>query len=51
MRRGPRRARQALQASSPGMTSLARQLGYADPRSVRRALRRWDQSHDSRDTP
>jgi len=45
------RARQALQASSPSMTRLARQLGYADPRSVRRALRRWDQSHDPRDTP
>jgi AraC-like DNA-binding protein len=38
------RARTAFQASPPSMTRLARQLGYADPRSVRRALRRWDQS-------
>jgi AraC-like DNA-binding protein len=41
------RARQALarhysQAGPPGMARLARQLGYGDPRSVRRALRRWD---------
>jgi transcriptional regulator GlxA family with amidase domain len=41
------RARQALarhysQAGPPGMARLARQLGYCDPRSVRRALRRWD---------
>jgi len=32
------------QIGPPSMTRLARQLGYADPRSVRRALRRWDQS-------
>ena len=38
------RVRTAFQASPPSMTRLARQLGYADPRSVRRALRRWDQS-------
>jgi AraC-like DNA-binding protein len=41
------RARQALArhyspAGPPGVARLARQLGYRDPRSVRRALRRWD---------
>ncbi len=36
------RARRAITAGPPSMTSLARQLGYADPRSARRALRRWD---------
>jgi AraC-like DNA-binding protein len=35
-------ARRARQAGSPTMTLLASQLGYADPRSARRALRRWD---------
>jgi AraC-like DNA-binding protein len=38
------RRRRAQQAREAGTTStrLARQLGYADPRSARRALRRWD---------
>ncbi|MGH3251735.1 MAG: AraC family transcriptional regulator ligand-binding domain-containing protein [Trebonia sp.] len=36
------RARQAIAAGQPSMTWLARQLGYADSRSARRALRRWD---------
>ena len=36
------RAQQARQAGRPSMTRLARQLSYADPRSARRALRRWD---------
>jgi AraC-like DNA-binding protein len=41
------RARQALArhyspAGPPGVARLARQLGYYDPRSVRRALLRWD---------
>jgi AraC-like DNA-binding protein len=35
-------AQPARQAGSPTMTLLASQLGYADPRSARRALRRWD---------
>jgi AraC-like DNA-binding protein len=35
-------ARRARQAGSPSMTRLARELGYADPRSARRAMRRWD---------
>jgi len=38
-RRG--RAQQARQVGTTS-TRLARQLGYADPRSVRRAQRRWD---------
>jgi len=37
-----RRVQHARQADPPSMTRLARQLGYADPRSARRALRRWD---------
>lgn len=41
-----RRARQARQDGAAGMISLARHLGYADPRSARRALRRWDARRD-----
>lgn len=37
-----RRASQARQRGAASMVSLARSLGYTDPRSVRRALRRWD---------
>ena len=37
-----RRARQDLDSGSVGMASLAHRLGYADARSARRALRRWD---------
>jgi len=37
------RARLARQDGPPAMTSLARQLGYAGPRSARRALRRWNE--------
>ena len=36
------RAQRARQAGPIGMTRLASHLGYADPRSARRALRRWD---------
>lgn len=36
------RAQQAVAAGPPNPARLARQLGYADPRSVRRALRRWE---------
>jgi AraC-like DNA-binding protein len=36
------RAQQAFQVGAPSVSRLARELGYADPRSVRRALRRWD---------
>jgi AraC-like DNA-binding protein len=43
------RAHQAFQASPPSMIRLARELGYADPRSVRRALRRWDDHADHAD--
>jgi AraC-like DNA-binding protein len=32
----------AGQAGATDMTRLARHLGYSDPRSIRRALRRWD---------
>jgi AraC-like DNA-binding protein len=42
------RAEQALHNGSASMSRLARELGYADPRSVRRALRRrvhLDQPH------
>jgi len=35
------RARQAARSGTAGAASLARRLGYADPRSARRALRRW----------
>jgi AraC-like DNA-binding protein len=35
-------AHRARQAGPASMTHLARQLGYADPRSARRALRRWE---------
>jgi AraC-like DNA-binding protein len=41
------RQRQAARARETGavsMAGLARQLAYSDPRSVRRALRRWDDS-------
>lgn len=37
-----RRAQRVLQDGVPSATRLARHLGYADPRSVRRALRRWE---------
>ena len=36
------RQRRAAHADNASMTRLAHQLGYADPRSVRRAMRRWD---------
>jgi len=36
-----RRARQILQNSAPGTARMARQLGYSDPRSLRRAMQRW----------
>jgi AraC-like DNA-binding protein len=36
------RAQRAFRDGAPSADRLARQLGYADPRSVRRALRRWD---------
>ena len=36
------RARQILQDGPPGTARLARQLGYSAPRSLRRALLRWD---------
>jgi AraC-like DNA-binding protein len=35
------RARQAITAGRPSMARLAHQLSYTDPRSARRALRRW----------
>lgn len=38
------RAQTARQAGAPTMTRLARQLGYTSPRSVRRALSRWDRA-------
>jgi AraC-like DNA-binding protein len=37
-----RRARHAREAGVSDLTRLARQLGYADPGSAKRALRRWD---------
>jgi AraC-like DNA-binding protein len=37
-----RHAQQARQAGPPSMTRLARELGFADARSARRAVRRWD---------
>jgi AraC-like DNA-binding protein len=37
-----RRAQHARQADAANMADLARQLGYSDPRSARRALRRWN---------
>lgn len=36
------RAQRAFQDGAPSATRLAHELGYADPRSVRRALRHWD---------
>jgi AraC-like DNA-binding protein len=36
------RAHRAFQDGTRNLDRLARQLGYADPRSVRRALRRWE---------
>jgi AraC-like DNA-binding protein len=36
------RAQQAFQDGPPSASRLARELGYADPRSVRRALHRWN---------
>jgi AraC-like DNA-binding protein len=43
-----RRARLDHQDGAASMTRLARQLGYAGPRSARRALRRW--GHPARAT-
>ena len=37
-----RHAQHASQSGAASMTRLARQLGYADSRSLRRARRRWD---------
>jgi AraC-like DNA-binding protein len=37
-----RRAQHAHQTGTSDMTNLARQLGYSDPRSVRRVLQRWN---------
>jgi AraC-like DNA-binding protein len=37
-----RRAEHARQAGEPSMAMLARLLGYADARSLRRAMRRWN---------
>ena len=37
-----RRAVKARQSGTVSTAALARQLAYSDPRSVRRALRRWD---------
>jgi AraC-like DNA-binding protein len=37
-----RRAVKARRSGTVGSAALARQLAYSDPRSVRRALRRWD---------
>lgn len=37
-----RRALKARQSGTVSTAALARQLAYSDPRSVRRALRRWD---------
>jgi AraC-like DNA-binding protein len=45
-----RRASHAGPAGAADMARLARQLGYADPRSVRRALRRWDDRAGEPDT-
>jgi AraC-like DNA-binding protein len=39
------RAQRAVAGGPPSAARLARQLGYADPRSVRRALRRWENRH------
>jgi AraC-like DNA-binding protein len=39
-----RRAEQACSAARPTLTSLARELGYSDPRAVRRALRRLNKT-------
>lgn len=36
------RAQRVRQAGPIGMNRLARDLGYADPRSARRAIRRWN---------
>jgi AraC-like DNA-binding protein len=36
------RAQRAFQNGTGSLNRLPHQLGYADPRSVRRALRRWD---------
>jgi AraC-like DNA-binding protein len=46
------RARQARRAGAADMTQLASHLGYADPRSARRFLRRWnDQAADPAGVP
>ncbi len=41
-----RRGQRASAAGPPSRALLASQLGYADPRSVRRALRRWEAAVD-----
>jgi len=41
-----RRAGRARQAGATDVVRLARQLGYADPRSVHRTLRRWSERAD-----
>lgn len=46
-----RHAAQARQTGTLSMASLARQLGYSDPRSARRALRRWDDSANGATQP
>lgn len=43
------RARLAHKDGRPSMTGLARQLGYAGPRSARRALQRWNDAAGSPD--
>lgn len=41
------RAQRAFQNGAPNASYLAYELGYADPRSLRRALRRWDKRTSS----
>ena len=45
-----RRAERARQAGTTDMIRLARQLGYLDPRSARRTLRRWSQADNQQDS-
>jgi len=44
------RAERARHADATDMTRLTRQLGYADPRSARRALQRWAQAGGQQDS-